>query len=105
MTRFLLVAALLILCGCSTPPPVVPTPLVVAPPPEAPKPLPVVDTCGAADLQHLIGRSRLEAPVPIRPERHRVACSTCPVTQDFDATRLNIFFDAGTGRITEVRCG
>ncbi len=105
MTRFLLVAALLVLCGCSTPPPVAPPPIVVAPPPEVPKLSPVTDTCGAIELQHLIGRSRLEAPVPLRPERHRVACSTCPVTEDFDPTRLNILFDAGTGRITQIRCG
>ena len=105
MTRFLLAATLLILSGCSTPPPVAPPPVVAAPPPEVPKPLPVTDTCGATDLQHLVGRSRLEAPVPLRPERQRVACTTCPVTEDFNPTRLNIFFDAGTGRVMEVRCG
>ena len=105
MTRFLVAVALLTLSACSTPPQVAPPPGVSAAPPEAPKPAPVVDQCGAVDLQHLIGRSRLEAPVPLRPERHRVACTTCPVAQDFNETRLNILFDAGTGRITEVRCG
>ena len=105
MTRFLLVLALLTLSGCSTPPQVAPTPVPVAAPTEAPKPAPVIDQCGAVNLQHLIGRSRLEAPVPLRPERHRVTCTTCPVALDFDETRLNILFDAGTGRVTEVRCG
>ena len=105
MTRFLLAVALLTVSACSTPPQVMPAPPAVAAPPEAPKPAPVVDQCGAVDLQHLIGRSRLEAPVPLRPERHRVACTTCPVALDFDETRLNILFDTGTGRITEVRCG
>ena len=104
MTRFLLVVALLTLSACSTPPQVAPTPVVVVSP-EVPKPLLVTDQCGAVDLQHLIGRSRLEAPVPVRPERQRVACTTCPVALDFDETRLNILFDASTGRITEVRCG
>lgn len=105
MTRFLLATVLLPLSACSTPSQVAPIPAVVAAPPEVPKTPPVTDQCGAVDLQHLIGRSRLDAPVPLRPERHRVACATCPVALDFDETRLNILFDADTGRITEVRCG
>jgi hypothetical protein len=34
-----------------------------------------------------------------------VACTTCPVTMDFSAARLNFFFDAATGIIKEIRCG
>jgi hypothetical protein len=56
-------------------------------------------------LRGLIGRPRTEIPVPIDPSRQRVACTTCPVTQDFNPARLNIFFDADTGRIKEIRCG
>jgi hypothetical protein len=44
-------------------------------------------------------------PVPIDPNRQRVACTTCPVAEDADPTRLNFLFDAGTGVIREVRCG
>jgi len=54
---------------------------------------------------HLGGRPRREIPVPVRPERHRVACTTCPVTPDFSPERLNFFFDAQTGIIREIRCG
>jgi len=92
--------------GCSTSPPVAPTPaLPIAVASAPPLPAPVVDTCGAADLQGLIGKPRMQAPVPIRPERQRVTCTTCPIPQDVDETRLNIFFAADTGRITLVRCG
>ena len=56
-------------------------------------------------MQGLIGRPRSEIPVPIDPNRQRVVCTTCPVTQDFDAGRLNFLFDAETGRIKQIRCG
>jgi hypothetical protein len=81
-------------------------------PPPAPKhtPIPrpqvsVRDQCGAADLQRLVGRPRTEVPVPLDPGRQRVACTTCPVTDDFDPLRLNFFFDADSGRIKQIRCG
>jgi hypothetical protein len=80
-----------------------------APPPKrTPIPRPPVavrDQCGAADLQRLVGRPRTEVPVPLDPNRQRVACTTCPVTDDFDPSRLNFFFDADTGRIKQIRCG
>ena len=63
------------------------------------------DQCGAADLQGLVGRPRTEIPVPLIPGRQRVACTTCPVTEDFDPGRLNFFFDRDTGVIREIRCG
>ncbi|WP_309606068.1 hypothetical protein [Phenylobacterium sp.] len=43
--------------------------------------------------------------MPVRPERQRVACTSCPVTQDDSPERLNFFFDAATGLIREIRCG
>jgi hypothetical protein len=92
------------LAACSTPPTPAPPPVVIAL-----KPAPIVtaalDTCGAAELQHLVGRPRTEVPVPIRPEHHRVTCATCPVATDADETRLNFIFDAATGLIIAVRCG
>lgn len=78
------------------------------PPPRSPVPRPrvrVEDSCGAAALQGLIGRPRSEIPVPIEPRRQRVACTTCPVTDDYIPTRLNFFFDADTGLIKRIRCG
>ena len=87
-------------------------PSAPAPPPalaqRSPVPRPEVnvrDQCGAAQMQGLVGRPRTEIPIPIDPNRQRVACTTCPLTQDFNPARLNFFFDAETGAIKEVRCG
>lgn len=110
------VLALVSLVGCSstyaarTPEAKAPT---AAPAPAAqalrtPIPRPDVtprDQCGAADLQGLVGRPRTEIPVPLQPSRQRVACTTCPVTEDYDPGRLNFYFDRETGVIREVRCG
>lgn len=63
------------------------------------------DACGAADLQGLVGHPRTEIPVPLDPGRQRVACTTCPVTEDFRPDRLNFFFDAETGQIRQIKCG
>ena len=92
------------LSACSTPPTPAPRPAATTaklPPTVAA----ALDTCGAAELQHLVGRPRAEVPVPIRPEHHRVTCATCPVATDADETRLNFIFDAATGLISAVRCG
>ncbi|HEY9216637.1 MAG TPA: peptidase inhibitor I78, partial [Phenylobacterium sp.] len=64
-----------------------------------------VDMCKASENQPLVGRPRTEIPVPVNPSDQRVACTTCPVTQDYNPRRLNFFFDADTGLIAEVRCG
>jgi hypothetical protein len=74
----------------------------------APEPEPTAssgDTCGAAALSHLVGKNKRDIPVPVDPSRRRVACTTCPVTEDLRPWRLNIFYDQKTGVITEVRCG
>jgi hypothetical protein len=88
----------------------VPAPLQTPQPPRSRAPTPpprvtVKDQCGASELQGLVGRPRTEIPVPVDPNRQRVACTTCPVTLDYSPQRLNFFFDAGTGIIREIRCG
>jgi hypothetical protein len=35
----------------------------------------------------------------------RVTCTTCPITQDYAPGRLNIFFNAQSGLVEQVRCG
>lgn len=107
MTRAIALAGFLALAACSTAPEPAapPPPAPAAPQPATPAPQPVADSCGARDLQNLVGRPRSEIPVPVRPELQRVACTTCAVTQDFNPNRLNFFFDAQTGLIKEVRCG
>jgi len=63
------------------------------------------DICRAGELQWLVGRQRSEIPVPVDVVNRRVACTTCPVTEDYSPYRLNIFYDRSTGRIESVRCG
>lgn len=85
-----------------------PTPPPAAPAPRSPVPKPAPggqDACGAADMQRFVGRPRSEIPIPLNPSRQRVACTTCPVTMDYNPQRLNFFFDADTGVIKQVRCG
>jgi hypothetical protein len=115
MTRVAILAVLLV-ASCASPPPKAPAP---PPPPETPTVAPVQtpatplqpppervrDACGAYELQSLIGKPRSEIPVPVDPSRRRVACTTCPVTQDFREDRLNIFFDADSGLVKSVTCG
>lgn len=98
---------LMSLFACATPEPAPapappPPPKAEAPPPPPPAPR---DTCGAKDLAYLVGRPKSEIPIPVDPTKRRVACTTCPVTMDYRADRLNIFFDAETGVIKEVKCG
>jgi hypothetical protein len=107
MKVWLAAAAMAVTTACAAPPPVVmPAP---APPPIAPAPPlvqpPRADSCGASQLQHLVGRPRSEIPVSAHPNQHRVACTTCPVTRDYRPDRINFFFDAETGIIREVNCG
>ena len=106
--RQLLLATLLALAGCATPPPEPAAPAApppAAPPPPVVQPPPPADTCGADQVRHLVGRPRTEIPVPLKPDLQRVACTTCPVTLDYNQNRLNFFFDAQTGIIKEIRCG
>ena len=63
------------------------------------------DICKAGELQWLVGRPRTEIPVPVEVVNRRVVCTTCPITEDFSPYRLNIFYDADTGLVEQVRCG
>ena len=104
--RRIFLLAMLTLIGCASPaPPPAAPPLPSKPPAPAVTPPSPPDTCGANQHQHLVGRPRTEIPVPLNPERQRVACDSCPITQDYNPERLNFFFDAESGRITTVSCG
>jgi len=104
--RLAAAAALLAICACS-PQPRLPIALPrtdgqppVRPSAPPPAPAPAADSCGARPLQSLIGRPRTEIPVPIHPERQRVMCTTCPMTMDYNAGRLNFLsaFFSGSAR-------
>lgn len=112
MRHAALFAALLLAAACASPPaetpaspPSAPVAVGPAPPPIASPAPPTRDACGAADVQNLVGRPRTQIPVPVDPNRQRVACTTCPVTLDYRPDRLNFFFDADTGVIKEIKCG
>ena len=107
--KHLIILAVLGLAACaaapsstpaaSSPPPIQALPTIPLPPP------PPADACGARDLQWLVGQPKTRIPVPTTPSKRRVACTTCPVTMDYRPDRLNIFFDAETGIVKEVKCG
>ncbi|WP_309643452.1 peptidase inhibitor I78 [Phenylobacterium sp.] len=102
-SAILVASSLLTLAACAEPPP---PPAPPPPPPPAPTPPPPEpDQCGASEAQRFVGRPRTEIPVPIQPALQRVACTTCPVTMDFNPRRLNFFYDAATGAVKEVKCG
>ena len=102
----------LALASCSSAPEPAPPP-----PPETPTAPPVIalpakpaaesekDQCGLKDAQAFIGKPRTSLPAPVDPSRWRVACTTCPVTMDYRADRLNILFNADTGVVQQVKCG
>ncbi|WP_312166030.1 peptidase inhibitor I78 [Phenylobacterium sp.] len=101
-------AALIALSACAdnppVPPPAPPNPAPTPPPPPPPPPR-EPDQCGAADAQKYVGGPRTEIPVPVLPNLQRVACTTCPMTMDFNPRRLNFLYDAATGVVKEVKCG
>ena len=94
-------AALLVAAGC------VPAPLAgpsVPPVPDAPgagEP----DRCGARQYQWLVGRPRSEIPSRPASANWRIVCLTCPITMDYSPQRMNIFYDAGSDVVHQVRCG
>ena len=61
--------------------------------------------CDAPSLTYLVGHKRTEIPVPADLSRRRVACTTCPGSEDHQPERTDILFDAKTGLITAVTCG
>ncbi|MDR3512557.1 MAG: peptidase inhibitor I78, partial [Caulobacteraceae bacterium] len=74
-------------------------------PAQTPPAGPTSPRCEAAALAYLIGRPKSEIPVPVDPSHRRVACATCPVSQDYRPDRTDILYDANTGLITAVTCG
>jgi len=90
-----LIAAGLTLAACST---------TAASPDPAP-PAGEGDLCRASEYQWLVGRQKDQIPAKPDGAVWRIACTACPVTMDFNAARMNIFFDKDTEVIKQVRCG
>ncbi len=91
-----LAAASLMIVGCA---PVADDGPAPTPPGEGP------NQCRADQYQRYIGRNRSELPARPANEVWRVTCTTCPVTMDYNPSRLNILFEEPTGVIREVKCG
>lgn len=70
-----------------------------------PPPADALTPCKADQYQGYIGRNRSELPPKPEGAVWRVTCTTCPVTMDYNPTRLNILFDRSTEVIREVKCG
>jgi hypothetical protein len=66
---------------------------------------PTADMCRAGEMQWLVGKPKTDIPVPVDVVNRRVTCTNCPVTEDFSPYRLNIFFNAQTQIVEQVRCG
>lgn len=96
-------AVTLSLCArasAQTPPQSPPPSLIQSPPAASAAP-----RCEAAALAYLVGRPKSEIPAPVDPSHRRVACTACPVSQDYRPDRTDILYDANTGLITAVTCG
>jgi hypothetical protein len=96
-----LAAGLLAACQSTTPEAdATPAPM---PPPSAAEP--ATDSCGATALASLVGQDKSRAPATSDARPVRVVCSTCPMTMDFNAARLNVVFDEKTGVVQKLNCG
>ena len=91
--------AVALVAGCASPPPVPPTPPGPTLPPAG------ADTCGAATYATLVGRDYRQVPPAPQGRVFRIACTTCAITEDFNAQRLNVFYDDATGRVVRLTCG
>lgn len=63
------------------------------------------DTCARSEWTPYVGRPRTELPTPSDQRRVRIHSTTDAVTMDFREDRVNVVWDADTGRVVEVRCG
>lgn len=63
------------------------------------------DTCNARTYGWLVGEPKSRIPAMPADSLVRVVCTTCPMTLDFNAARLNIFYDEKTGVIGKLSCG
>jgi len=72
------------------------------------EPMPPADgpsQCKADQYQRFVGRHRSELPPRPADETWRVTCTTCPVTMDYNPSRLNILYEESSEIIREVKCG
>jgi len=73
--------------------------------PAPPPPADPADPCGAAPLQSLVGQDKATVPPTPPGATWRVHSTTDAVTEDLRRDRLNIVWDAESGKIVRVACG
>jgi hypothetical protein len=62
------------------------------------------DQCRASGYQRFVGQPLQSMPQPAEDTELRVSCSDCPVNSDLRANRINVIFDQGTQKITQIAC-
>lgn len=92
--------SLALLTACATP---VPAPDTGSHP--VLPPLPKEDTCRAATYADRLGDDYRTLPAAPEGAVFRVVCTTCPMTMDFNAQRLNFFYEESTGKVVRLSCG
>ena len=91
-----------VLAGCQSHSP---DPERAVAPPEASNDATGIDPCDSATYASLVGQDKSAAPAPTEARPVRVVCSTCPMTMDYNAARLNVVFDEKTGVVQKLNCG
>ena len=91
--------SLALLTACAPPPPA-----TVASPPGPAIPPAGKDTCRAAAYASYLGKDYREVPPAPAGRTFRFICTSCAMTDDFNAERLNFFYDEATGRIVQLTC-
>ena len=74
-------------------------------PSSAASQLPSPDTCEAKTYGWLLGENKSRVPAAPEGKLIRVVCSTCAMTMDYSASRLNVIFLEKTGIVQKLTCG
>lgn len=61
-------------------------------------------TCDAGAYHYLVGQRESDIDRSRLPAAHRIVCSTCAVTMDFNPNRLTVTLDAQS-KVASARCG
>ena len=92
---------LVLTAACATPAP----PVTGGPAADPITPAPAADTCGAAAYASYVGTDHRQVPAEPMGRDFRVVCTTCAMTKDYSAQRLNFFYDATSGKVVRLACG
>lgn len=63
------------------------------------------DTCGMKNYNWIVGEDYKRMPVAPAGKVIRIVCSTCPMTMDYNESRLNVIYEESTGVVSRLNCG